>query len=67
MKLIEKLRRLRFLPFDRGDHSVESGRSVENTDSLAATGGRGYDPSGMTGHADFPPDYLKTDDGRPRH
>jgi hypothetical protein len=68
MKLMEKLRRLRFLPFDRGDHSVESGRSVENTDALAATGGRtGIDPLGGAGHADFPPDYLKTDDGRPRH
>jgi hypothetical protein len=39
---------------------------VANTDALAATGGRGIDPQGM-GHASFPPDYLKPDDGRPRH
>ena len=53
-------------PFDRSDRSVDPERTVENTDALAATGGRGIDPSGA-GHPSFPPDYVKTDDGRPRH
>jgi hypothetical protein len=66
VSVLEKLRRVRFPSFYRGDRSVESERSVENTDALAATGGRGMGPQG-TGHPSFPPNYLKTDDGRPRH
>jgi hypothetical protein len=66
MKLLERLRRIRLRPFDRSDYGTESERTVENPDALAATGGRGTDPSGL-GHAQFPPDYVKTDDGRPRH
>jgi hypothetical protein len=67
MRLLERIRRIRLRPFDRSDYSVDSKRSVENTDALAATGGRGLDPSGGVGHPQFPPDYVKTDDGRPRH
>jgi hypothetical protein len=66
MKLLGRLKRFGLRPFDRADHSVERERSVENPDALAATGGRGTDPSGL-GHAQFPPNYVKTDDGRPRH
>jgi hypothetical protein len=66
MSILDKLKRLRFSSFYRGDRSFESERSVENTDALTATGGRGMDPQGV-GHASFPPNYVKTDDGRPRH
>ncbi|HVD12730.1 MAG TPA: hypothetical protein VNB46_05785 [Gaiellaceae bacterium] len=66
MRILDRLKRIRFSSFYRGDRSVESERSVENTDALAATGGRGVDPQGI-GHASFPPNYVKTDDGRPRH
>ena len=51
--------------FYRGDHAVESGSQVENTDALAATGGRNVDPQGGTAHPAYPPDYVKTDEGRP--
>lgn len=67
MRIIEKLKRLRFPSFERGDRSVESERSVENPDALAATGGRGFDSQGATTHAGYPPNYVKPDDGRPRH
>jgi len=66
MALLQKLKRISMRPFDRSDRSVDPERTVENTDALAATGGRGIDPSGA-GHPSFPPDYVKTDDGRPRH
>jgi hypothetical protein len=68
MSILEKLKRAAFRPFDRGDNSVESQRSVENPDALAATGGRGFDPQGGSMHPSFPPNYVpKTDEGRPRH
>jgi hypothetical protein len=67
MSILEKLKRAMFRPFDRGDHSVESERGVENPDALAATGGRQSDPSATTGHSGYPPGYVKQDDGRPRH
>jgi hypothetical protein len=41
--------------------------SVENTDALAATAGREGEASGVVQHAGYPPGYVKTDDGRPRH
>jgi hypothetical protein len=66
MGLLQRLKTIAFRPFDRSDRSAEPKRTVENPDALAATGGRGIDPSGL-GHAGFPPDYVKTDDGRPRH
>jgi hypothetical protein len=67
-RILRRLKQLRFPPFDRGDHAVESERSVENPDALAATGGRGYDAQGGTLHAGAPPGYVpKADEGRPRH
>lgn len=69
MSVLRKLRRLGFLPFDRGDHAAEGERSPENPDALsAAAGGAGKtDPQSGLGHAGAPPGYVKTDDGRPRH
>ena len=63
MRLLERLKRVALRPFDRG------GERVENPDALAAAaGGAGHtDPSSGTGHAGAPPNYVKTDDGRPRH
>jgi hypothetical protein len=67
-RILRRLKQLRLRSFDRGDHAVESERSVENTDALAATGGRGSsDPSGGTIHTGAPPNWVKPDDGRPRH
>jgi hypothetical protein len=66
-RLLDKLRRFRFPSLDRSDHTSESGQRVENTDAWTATGGHGLDPTGGSGHADFPPDYVKQDDGRPRY
>lgn len=67
-RILRKLNRLRPQSFYRGDHAVESERGVENTDALAAAQQTlGVDPTGATGHASFPPNYIKTDDGRPRH
>jgi hypothetical protein len=66
MALLEKLKRIALRPFDRGDHTLEGERGVENTDALAATGGRQSDPNVTPIHG-APPGYVKTDDGRPRH
>ncbi len=65
-RILRRLKRLSVRSLNRSDQAVESGPRVENTDALAATGGRGMDPQ-STGHASFPPDYVKTDDGRRRH
>jgi hypothetical protein len=66
MNILEKMRRIAFRPFDR---STDGEQRVENTDAMAAAaGGAGrLDPSSGTGHAGAPPNYVKTDDGRPRH
>jgi hypothetical protein len=66
-KILRRLKQLRLSSFNRSNHAVESERSVENTDALAATGGRGPDPQSGTGHSGFPPGYLKPDEGRPLH
>ena len=66
-RILRRLKQLRLSSFDRGDHAVESKRSVENTDALAATGGMGLDPQSGMGHPGFPPGYVKQDDGRPQH
>jgi len=63
MRLLEKLkRRIRsaeFLPFDRSDRIAElEGRTIENDDAWAQ-GGSGGDQ--------FPPNYVRQDDGRPLH
>ena len=63
MALLKKLSRIPLRPFDRG------GERVENPDAMAAAaGGAGHtDPHSGSGHAGAPPNYVKTDDGRPRH
>jgi hypothetical protein len=61
MSIFERLKRVALRPFDRG------GERVENTDTMAATGGTKTDPSGAIPHHGAPPGYIKTDDGRPRH
>jgi len=63
MRLLEKLkrslRRAEFLPFDRSDRIAElEGRTIENDDAWAQ-GGSGGDQ--------FPPNYVRQDDGRPLH
>lgn len=64
MRILEKLKLIAFRPFDRGDRSADGARRVENTDAGAHT----INPNPMAGGpAQFPPDYVKPDDGRPRH
>ena len=60
-RLKESLRSL-----NRNDHAAEGEARIENTDALTATGGRGMDPQGA-GHQGAPTDWVKPDDGRPRH
>jgi hypothetical protein len=60
----EKLKRFRLRAFDRSDQLPGGKRTVENTDAGAST----INPNPMAaGPAQFPPDYVKPDDGRPRH
>jgi hypothetical protein len=61
------LRRLKRLV--RSDESLDPGRPGENTDAWAAAANSAgcTDPQGAIGHAGAPPNYVKTDDGRPRH
>jgi hypothetical protein len=64
MSILEKLKHIAFRPFDRGDRSADGERRVENTDAGAGM----INPNPLAqGPAQFPPDYVKTDDGRPRH
>ncbi len=69
MRILDSLKRFKLRAFDRSDYRAEGGRTVENTDALAATGGHGNSDHGSSaGHPTFPPDYVKSDDeGRPRH
>ena len=63
---LEKLRRFRARAFGQ---SLEPDREVGDLDAMAATlsdPGR-VDPQGGGGHGGAPPNYVKTDDGRPRH
>ena len=63
-RILAKLKRLRIRSLYRGDYAVEGERSVENTDAGASM----LNPNPFApGPAQFPPDYVKTDDGRPRH
>jgi hypothetical protein len=66
MRILEKLKDLGLASFNRSDHSVESEQQEENTDALASTPGRGGEEVGL-GQSHYPPNYVKTDDGRPRH
>jgi hypothetical protein len=65
MRLLEKLKRIAFPPFDRGDRSADGSRNVENPDA----GARAINPNPMAGGpAQFPPNYVPSaDEGRPRH
>jgi hypothetical protein len=63
-RILRKLKHLRLRPFDRGDNTFGSERPIDNTDAGAST----INPNPMAaGPAQFPPNYIKTDDGRPRH
>jgi hypothetical protein len=65
MRLLDRLKRFAFLPFDRGDRSADGKRRVENTDA----GARTINPNPLGGGpAQFPPNYVPpADEGRPRH
>jgi hypothetical protein len=65
-RILRRLRQLSLGSLNRGDHPATGEHRMENTDALAATGGRGMDPQG-TGHQGAPTDWLKPDDGRPKH
>jgi hypothetical protein len=64
--ILERLRRFRIRAFGQ---SLEPEREVDTLDAAAAAHGHvGHiDPQSGTGNAGYPPDYVKTDDGRPRH
>jgi hypothetical protein len=71
-RIIRKLKHLRLRPFDRGDYTVDGERRVENTDALAATGGRSTEAQGgghgVSATGAYPPGYVPAaDEGRPRH
>ena len=57
--LLRKLR-LKSVQADEGQ------RSMDNVDAMSSMAQTRIDPSGGA-PASFPPDYVKTDDGRPRH
>ena len=65
MRILEKLKRIAFRPFDRSEHLDDGERTVENTDAFAST----INPNPMgAGPATFPPNYVPpADEGRPRH
>jgi hypothetical protein len=61
MKILDRLKRIVFLPFDRSDRIPElRGRSIENDDAWA---------QGTTAMPNrVPPNYVpQADEGRPRH
>jgi hypothetical protein len=66
MSIRKKLSRFHIRSLERSDQQTGTEPVVGNTDALAATGGRGMDPAGSVQHS-FPPNYVKQDDGRPRH
>ena len=60
------LRRLKRLV--RSEQSLDPGRPGQNTEALAAARQHGgLDADGTMGQSNFPPGYVKADDGRPRH
>jgi hypothetical protein len=60
MGILQKLKAIVFLPFDRSDRIPEVvDRQIENDDAAASA--MGSIP------AQFPPNWLKPDDGRPQH
>jgi hypothetical protein len=69
MRLLEKIRRVRFRSLNRGEQTEAGERPVENTDAMAAVGISQSDLGGVGGsHNSIPPNYVKAyDEGRPRH
>ena len=69
-RILRRIKQLRLGSLNRGDYTVETKRSVENADAGAAAAsahrGTDLDGAGIAG-ASYPPGYVKTDDGRPRH
>jgi hypothetical protein len=62
---------LRKLPgigsLERGDHSYEGDRPVENLDAMGAAYSRDIDIDPSDGGGGIPPNYVKSyDEGRPR-
>jgi hypothetical protein len=67
MRLLERIKRLRFRSLDRRGLTDAPERPLENTDAWAAASG-GMDGAGHGGHNSIPPNYVKAyDEGRPRH
>jgi hypothetical protein len=69
-RIFRRLRQLRLGSLNRGDYAVETERSVENAEAgaAAASAHRGTDLSGAgVAGASYPPNYVREDDGRPRH
>src|ERR1700675_2091075 len=63
MRLLEKIRRLRFRSLDRGELTDAEKRPVENIDALAAIGISQSDLGGVGGsHNSIPPNYVKSYD-----
>jgi hypothetical protein len=61
---MKTLRRIVLRPFDRSDQLAEGERTIENVDAGAGM----INPNPMApGPANFPPNYVKPDDGRARH
>jgi hypothetical protein len=59
MQLLKKLKQFVLQPFDRSDRIPElEGRTVENDDAWAQM---------ASGGEQFPPNYVRQDDGRPQH
>ena len=56
------LKKLRLKSVQAGDGQ----RSVDNIDAMSSMSQTRVDPSGGA-PASFPPNYVKTDDGKPRH
>jgi len=69
-RIFRRLRQLRLDSLNRGDYAVETERSVENAEAgaAAASAHRGTNLSGAgVAGASYPPNYVREDDGRPRH
>jgi len=65
-RILRKLKGLSLRSLNRGDQTAEGESRLENTDALSATGGHSMDPQGA-GHQGAPTDWVRSDDGRPRH